>query len=287
LCDEYANLHFLIKYLGGYNLIKNRQIWVKKMIAPVRCLRGVTRPRVFLCLGLVGFIAACAPAPDSSEFYDPNEKFNRKVHSFNILLDKNLLRPTASAYGAIIPDPVKSSFSNFAANLDGPSNVVNDFLQAEISDATMNSLRFLVNSTIGLGGLFDPATQMGLAAKPNDFGATLAAWALPEGKFVMLPAFGPSTDRAAVGLAVDIVFNPISSLMPELDPNVIFVAKVANILNERDRYSDTFDSLLYESADSYAQTRLLYMQNRRFSLAPGEVNVTDAYDPYEEFGNGN
>ncbi|MFB0994774.1 MAG: MlaA family lipoprotein, partial [Paracoccaceae bacterium] len=152
---------------------------------------------------------------------------------------------------------------------------------------TMNSLRFLVNSTIGLGGLFDPATQMGLAAKPNDFGATLAAWALPEGKFVMLPAFGPSTDRAAVGLAVDIVFNPISSLMPELDPNVIFVAKVANILNERDRYSDTFDSLLYESADSYAQTRLLYMQNRRFSLAPGEVNVNDAYDPYEEFGNGN
>ena len=240
--------------------------------------------RLGWALGFVGFLAACAAAPENGDIPDPNEKFNRKVHSLNIVLDKHLLRPTSSVYGALIPDPVKTSFSNFAANLDGPGDVANDLLQAKIGPATQNSLRFLINSTIGLAGLFDPATPLGLPAKPNDFGATLATWGLREGNFVMLPGFGPSTDRAAVGLVVDIAFNPISTLAPDLDANVIFVAKVANILNERDLYSTTFDSVLYESADSYAQTRLLYVQNRRFALASDDVSVTDAYDPYEEFG---
>ena len=239
--------------------------------------------RLCWVFGFLVFLAACAAEPENGDIRDPNEKFNRKVHSFNIVLDKNLLRPTSSVYGALIPDPVKTSFSNFAANLDGPGDVANDLLQAKIGSATRNSLRFLINSTIGLAGLFDPATPLGLSAKPNDFGATLATWGLREGNFVMLPAFGPSTDRAAVGLAVDIALNPISILVPELDANVIFVAKVANILNERDRYSATFDALLYQSADSYAQTRLLYMQNRRFALSPDNVSVTDVYDPYEEF----
>ena len=85
-------------------------------------------------------------------------------------------------------------------------------------------------------------------------------------------------------MAVDIALNPMSTLVPDFDANLIFAAKVANILNSRDRYSTTFDALLYESADSYAQTRLLYMQNRRFALEPDNVSVTDAYDPYEEFG---
>ena len=239
--------------------------------------------RLGCALGFVGLLAACAAAPENGDIRDPNERFNRKVHSLNIVLDKHLLRPTSSVYGALIPDPVKTSFSNFAANLDGPGDVANDLLQAKIGSATQNSLRFLINSTIGLAGLFDPATYFGVPAKPNDFGATLATWGLREGNFVMLPAFGPSTDRAAVGLAVDIALNPISILVPELDANVIFVAKVANILNERDRYSATFDALLYQSADSYAQTRLLYMQNRRFALSPDNVSVTDVYDPYEEF----
>lgn len=240
--------------------------------------------RLGWALGFVGFLAACAAAPENGDVRDPNEKFNRKVHSFNIVLDKHLLRPTSSVYGALIPDPVKTSFSNFAANLDGPGDVANDLLQAKIGSATQNSLRFLINSTIGLAGLFDPATPLGLVAKPNDFGATLATWGLREGNFVMLPGFGPSTDRAAVGLAVDIALNPISTLVPDLDPNVVFIAKVANILNERDRYSMTFDSMLYESADSYAQTRLFYLQNRRFALAAGDAIISDAYDPYEEFG---
>jgi phospholipid-binding lipoprotein MlaA len=240
--------------------------------------------RLCWAFGFLVFLAACAVAPENGDIRDPNEKFNRKIHRFNIGLDKQFVRPTSSVYGALIPDRVKTSVVNFAANLDGPGDVINDLLQAKIGLATQNSLRFLVNSTVGLGGLFDPATSLGIPAKPNDFGATLAKWGLREGNFVMLPGFGPSTDRAAVGLAVDIALNPMSTLVPDFDANLIFAAKVANILNSRDRYSTTFDALLYESADSYAQTRLLYMQNRRFALEPDNVSVTDAYDPYEEFG---
>ena len=113
--------------------------------------------RLGWALGFVGFLAACAAAPENGDVRDPNEKFNRKVHSFNIALDKHLLRPTSSVYGSLIPDPVKTSFSNFAANLDGPGDVANDLLQAKVGSATKNSLRFLVNSTVGLAGLFDPA----------------------------------------------------------------------------------------------------------------------------------
>ena len=279
-----SEIKFLKIELGGRTLTGSQYILFTALDKRASFASFGSFLRLGWALGFVGFLAACAAAPENGDVRDPNEKFNRKVHSFNIALDKHLLRPTSSVYGSLIPDPVKTSFSNFAANLDGPGDVANDLLQAKVGSATKNSLRFLVNSTVGLAGLFDPATSFGLPAKPNDFGATLATWGLRDGNFVMLPGFGPSTDRAAVGLVVDIALNPISALVPDLDPNLVFVAKVANILNERDRYSATFDSVLYESADSYAQTRLFYLQNRRFALAPDDVSVTNAYDPYEEFG---
>lgn len=235
-----------------------------------------------LALGL----SACAREPQPQGIYDPDEQANRKVHAFNVALDKLLLRPAATTYGKVVPAPIEAGVSNFATNLDAPGDVVNDLLQANPGDALRNTTRFVVNTTIGIGGLFDPATELGLNAAPTDFGETLHVWGAKEGRYVEVPALGPSTTRDFAGTLVDIAFNPLRLVLQPPETYWMNGAKVASTLGDRARYSATYDSILYGSADSYAQARLLYLQNRRFALgqtgtAPDgsgeDVNFEDPY----------
>lgn len=209
---------------------------------------------------------------------DPNEATNRKVHAFNRGVDKALLRPAASAYGSIVPEPVEQGVKNFATNLDVPGDVVNDLLQAKPGEAVHNTLRFVLNTTIGIGGLFDPATPLGLAGKPTDFGETLHVWGSKEGRYVEVPFLGPSTTRDFTGTLVDVAFNPLRLVLETPETYYMTGAKVASTLGDRSRYSETFDSILYDSADSYAQARLLYLQNRRFELGQTGGSGADASD---------
>ena len=229
-------------------------------------------------------LAACGPAPMASGVNDPNEARNREIHEFNRGVDKVLLRPTANTYSSILPEPVERGISNFATNLDAPGDVVNNVLQFRLGKAAENTLRFAINSTIGIGGLFDPATAMGVAGDPTDFGETLHVWGVPEGQYSEVPFMGPTTDRDLVGVIVDVAANPVRLALPQPESYYATGAKVASRLSDRARYSDTVDSVLYESADSYAQTRLLYLQNRRFALG-GAAGEADAgfEDPYSDF----
>lgn len=244
--------------------------------------------RAAAALVAVFLVAGCAQKPAPTGFTDPLEANNRQIHAFNRSVDNAILRPLSSGLGKGPPGPVMRGVTNFAQNLDAPGAVVNNLLQGRPHFALENTLRFALNTTVGIGGLFDPATAIGLDGKPTDFGETLHVWGAGEGNYVELPLLGPSTERDLVGKIVDVGLNPLRYVLPKPEDNIVPVAKLVSNVGDRARYSDTIDSVLYDSADSYAQARLLYLQNRRFQLgqttgAAGDDTFEDPNfeDPYE------
>lgn len=240
---------------------------------------------------LLGGLASCGPAamPPGDSIADAGERQNRAMHDFNVGLDRVLVGPASRGYGTAVPQPVRRGVSNFAANLAQPSYVLNNLLQVRVGQASHNTLRFLLNTTLGIGGIFDPATALGVPARETDFGETLHIYGVGEGDFVMLPVFGPSTTRDTVGLVVDIATNPARRALPVPESRYVLGAEVLDRFGDRYELDDTFDSLLYESADSYAQLRSLYLQNRRFRLGgpvlgfdPGVENGETGADPYSD-----
>lgn len=251
-----------------------------------RLIVGKRRPtrkaKTALCLAFVASLAlaSCGPATPTNGISDPNEAQNRAVHRFNVELDRTILRPIATSASDLVPEPVEQGVVNFASNLELPGTVVNNVLQLRLGRAVENTLRFVINTTVGIGGLFDPASQAGVMGKSSDFGETLQVWGVTEGNYFELPFLGPSTDRDALGKVVDFALDPLKLFIDSNSP-VPLLAKIGSRISDRGRYSDTVDSVLYDSADSYAQTRLLYLQNRRFDL--GEVPSEESFeDPYAE-----
>lgn len=236
--------------------------------------------RALAALVLAASLAGCAAAPPVDGINDPYEAQNRKAHAFNRGIDRIVLRPTSNAYGTIVPGPVRDGVGNFASNLNQPGTFLNHVLQGQGEDAVHTFFRFAINTTFGIGGIFDPATGMGLPARKTDFGETLHAWGAGEGAYLEVPFVGPTTGRDFTGQIVDILMNPTMLAMEGDEATVAFGARVASRFGDRYRYSDFIDSVLYESADSYAQARLLYLQNRRFQL--GQQDEADVYDPYED-----
>ncbi len=231
-------------------------------------------------LACLAGLSACAPAPATQSISDPRETANREVHEFNKAIDTALLKPLSKTMSRNGKHGVISrGVANFADNLDEPRRVVNSLLQFDIADAAQSSLRFVVNSTFGVAGILDPSTALGVQVKDTDFGETLHVWGVGEGAYVELPLLGPSTSRDTVGRAVDYVINPTRILLNPPQSTIATVAGVTSRVGERGRYSDTIDSILYDSADSYAQARLLYLQNRRFELGQtaGDENFEDPY----------
>ena len=233
-----------------------------------------------LAIAVAAVLAGCAAAPPAEGINDPYEPQNRNAHAFNVGLDRVILRPTANAYGTIVPGPVRTGVSNFASNLNQPGTFVNHVLQGEIEKAGQTFFRFAINTTLGIGGIFDPATSIGLPAARTDFGQTLHAWGVPEGAYLEVPVIGPTTERDFTGQVFDVLMNPTSLALKGDEATVATGARVASRFGDRYRYSDFVDSILYVSGDSYAQSRLLYLQNRRFQL--GQQDESDAYDPYED-----
>lgn len=239
------------------------------------CLRV---PRFGALAAVLLLVACAAPVPEAVN--DPFEADNRAIHRFNVAVDKAIISPVATAIGPGARGPVGEAVSNVAGNLSTPSAVVNKLLQGKVVDAVHNTVRFAVNSTVGLGGLFDPASAIGLERRKTDFGETLHVWGAPEGTYAELPILGPSTSRDTLGMMVDLVIDPLGYLLPSEWRNPARLVKYGSKLGDRARFSTSVDSILHESADSYAQTRLLYLQNRRFELGQ-EVADDDFIDPYE------
>lgn len=242
------------------------------------------RSRPALALATALLLAACGtpdPALTRSEPFDPYEAENRKMHEFNRSVDRAIVRPAGVGYSKAIPDDVENLVSNFATNLSLPSAIVNSALQGNGRAMSTDLYRFIVNTTIGLGGLFDTATDLNMPPKSDaDFGQTLYVWGVHEGPLVELPLLGVATTRDSVGKLVDLFTNPLSYAVESPEQFYGTAASVSAGLSTRGQFSDTIDSILYESADSYAATRSIYLQNRRFKVSGGG---SDGFaDPYDE-----
>ncbi len=230
---------------------------------------------------LLGFmVTACASAPNANdpeavaeykEINDPLEPFNRAMFELNRGLDTLLLRPAATFYRGITPPPIQDLVSNFLNNLKTPVILLNDLLQGE-ADRAMNTLsRFAINTTVGILGFGDPATEMGYPAHKEDFGQTLATWGVEDGPYLVLPILGPSNPRDAVGKVVDIITDPIWHYAQNTDkeyiPNQRFVA---DSINFRAQNMEAIDDLEKTSLDYYAAVRSLYRQVRDDEIKNGK-----------------
>ncbi|MGZ9809564.1 MlaA family lipoprotein [Pseudoroseicyclus sp. H15] len=220
-------------------------------------------------------LTACSPAPPGVEIHDPYEAQNRAVHAFNTSVDTAVLRDLGQASNAL-PDGIGAAIVTFSDNSSLPGMAVNNLLQGNLEDAAVNSGRFVFNIVFGLLGFGDPAAEIGLYERSTDFGETLAVWGVPEGAYLELPLLGPSTERDAFGEVVDRVLNPldyIGSEAADAYSRAGTYAYVGEQIVERGQFSGTVDGLLYESADSYAQARLAYLQNRRFETGQAGGNA--------------
>ena len=240
----------------------------------------IPHARTALCVLCLGALVACSPAPTAVGLSDPLEAQNRKIHSANRAIDRALLRPVSNAYGKGAPGPVRTAVNNVAETLSLPGTVVNNILQFRIEEAGANTFRFLVNATFGFAGLIDVASEAGIARDPSDFGETLHVWGVGEGNYIELPLLGPSTARDTTGKVVDTLINPLNFVLEGSDRAVGVTSNVLARVDDRYTFRELVDQVLYESEDSYAQARLLYLENRRFQLS-GEIQP-DFADPYED-----
>lgn len=252
-----------------------------QLLAP--CDTGKKPFRLSASLAVALFLSACATQPPGVAFNDPYEAQNRAVHAENVALDQFFFGGGGKK-GVVptIPRPIATGVTNFSSNLGLPSTVLNSILQGRPKPAAQNTLRFVINSTIGIGGLFDPATRMGIDKVRTDFGETLYVWGVPEGYFIMLPIFGPTTQRDFAGSLVDLVIDPLNAVVHPPENYYALGASATARVADRQRFADLVESILYGSADSYAQLRLIYIQNRHFRLGAQE----DVADPFaDSYGN--
>ncbi len=219
-------------------------------------------------------LAAGDIAPEDD---DPLEGFNRGVFWVNDTLDRWIFRPIAWTYGKLMPEPIKRGLRNVVRNLKGPIVLINDLLQLEFADASVTTARFLANTTLGLGGLFDVAEDMGLAYQPADFGQTLHAYGVGSGPYIVLPLLGPSTVRDGAGQVVGFFFDP---LIYVLDSSENVIKAGANALIDRERLLKETDELRKSSLDYYAAVRSLYLQDRAIELRRGEADESVRAEPW-------
>lgn len=228
---------------------------------------------------LSGCATQSPEAKAAGEIFDPYENANRGIHSFNRGVDRYAFRPASKGYVTIVPPDLVQAFNNFAVNISMPGQAVNLLLQGKPKESGIALSRFVVNTIAGIGGLGDPSSELNIPYIDTDFGETLHVWGVKEGAYVELPFYGPSTSRDSVGVVVDFFTNPITFARQNPAENIGVYAEVVRRMGDRGTYSDTIDSILYESADSYAQARQIFLQNRRFQL--GEPGAITEVDPFE------
>ena len=241
--------------------------------------------RVLYALAIAGTLAGCSvPGPGGAPdgINDPYELSNRNVHDFNRRVDDRVLRGAGSGFSDTVPDEIEVSILNVADTLSLPQTVVNQVLQGRLGDATRNTLRFAVNATLGFGGIADVASDIGIPRDESDFGETLHVWGVPEGAYQELPFIGPSTQRDTVGLVVDLFLDPFAYVLTPPQRRGVFGVRALAKVQERGQFGGTVDSVLYDSADSYAQFRLIYLQKRRFELGMRPPRRADPFDIHTE-----
>ena len=202
---------------------------------------------------------------------DPLENSNRSIYTFNENLDEAILEPAADGYDYITPNFLQKGFNNFFDNINYPVTIINQVLQGNIEESLQDTLRFTINSSIGILGLFDPASRMGLTEHDEDFGQTLAVWGIKEGPYLMLPFFGPKTLRSLTGDLADVLFNPLLNID---DTNLKIKTNLISILQDRSDLS-TLEEELDNSFDPYQYIKDSYIQNRKYKIYNGNITEDD------------
>lgn len=227
-----------------------------------------------LALLAIGLIASgCVAVPDEQRVdYDPLEPLNRGIYRVNDAIDSVTLKPLAKGYIKVLPEPVRDGVTNFSQNLLVPHSALNNFLQGKPKDGFSEIARFMVNSTVGIGGIFDIAARNGLEAKTEDFGQTGAVWGIPQGPYVVIPFLGPSTLRDALLLPLDVASDPLYHYDDNRSlRNTVYAIRLVNL---RARVL-SIEELLQDSADPYVTLRESYLQNREFEVYDGDPPLDD------------
>lgn len=242
-----------------------------------------SRWMALLLLIVAGSLAGCAshdPLDENSTYveYDPLEPLNRKVHSFNLALDRAALRPLARGYRKVIPTPVRRSITNFFSNLTTPRSALNNFLQGKPGRGFNELGRFLFNSTLGVVGLFDVAGASGMERYDENFAQTLSVWGMPDGPYLVIPLLGPSTVSDAIAIPVDYY----SDVWTYYD-NTSVRDKVwgLRLIDLRYRLLGA-DAILEESQDPYVTVREAYRQNRTFRIYDGSPPTDEEEEYYDD-----
>ncbi|MEO7199221.1 MAG: VacJ family lipoprotein [Dokdonella sp.] len=226
-------------------------------------VRTTARLRVPIIAAVAIVLASCTIAPPRND--DPWEKFNRRMYRFNDVVDRAAIRPAAVTYRKVTGPNARRVISNFFANVRMPITIANDVLQGEFKDAFRNSGRFVINTTLGFAGFFDPASQMNLTGEETDFGITLAKWGVPEGPYLVLPLVGSSSVRDAWRMPVDsYFFDPMSMysrkqslrLDAEYWPSMLYLVTLrASAIDAENLLEGAYDPYVFYR-DAYRQRRL-------------------------------
>jgi phospholipid-binding lipoprotein MlaA len=226
-------------------------------------------PFLALCAFLF-LLAGCAtPMPRKD---DPYEAFNRKMYAFNAAADRTVIRPVAVGYRKITNPTSRRLISNFFANAESPITIANDVLQANLKEAFKSTTRLVINTTIGILGIFDPASELSIEASETDFGVTLAKWGFPEGPYLVLPLYGSTTTRDIWRLPVDTYFfDPLSFYSRDQDYflGLQFLPTVAYLVTLRSSAIDA-EGLLEGVYDPYVFYRDAYRQRRLYEIYRGD-----------------
>ncbi len=211
-------------------------------------------------------------APVLADDFDPIEDVNRATYSFNELFDDTIFEPLSRAYKRYIPEFAQTGVRNFFGNLRDVQTLANQIIQLKPIDSANTLGRIIVNTSIGVGGLFDVSSSLGLTTNDEDFGQTMAVWGVPAGPYVVLPFLGPSTLRDSIGIFVDISSD--TNMINKMDGNEFITANTLSTIDKRVELLPTTD-LFNQSDDPYIAMRSSYLQNRRFEIFDGNPPIDD------------
>ena len=227
-----------------------------------------------LALSLV--LGACStPSPESLAQNDPWEKTNRDIFDFDVRVDHAVARPIASGYRDVVPEPVRDGIHNALTNLNAPVVLANDVLQGDGGKAANTAGRIVINSTVGIGGLIDVASKIGIPGHDNDFGITLGKNGIAEGSYLVLPFAGPMPPRDLLGTGVDVAFDPLTYVRFHGKDTWMLVRFGIGILDARASTLDAVETIERSSIDFYATSRNLYRQSHNAKINEGKTTPVD------------
>lgn len=234
------------------------------------------------CALLFSGCATMRASDPGADPIDPNEQTNRKFYDFTDRVDRAILAPVADVYVKYVPGAMQRSIGNFYDNLAYPNVILNGFLQGKVRQGFQDSLRFVVNTTIGLGGLFDMAGPMGLPQHDEDFGQTLGVWGVDTGSYLFVPLIGPSSSRDAPGIPVSVVSNLLFYAGSVASTAVVAPVAVLSIIDRRARLSGPMRLRDQAALDPYLFVREGYLQQRKHLIYDGDPPPESYDDPLDD-----